>query len=332
MREPPDLAEASIAGSLRTRFGVKVEALLFLPVGNDAASWSYRVEVAGGPDLFLKIRAGGGAMPGAAVPSHLQRHGVANVLAPLPTRAGSPSLPLNRHWLALYPMREASTGTEAGLSPRQWEELGATVARIHGVPLTPELRRLVGVEAFRPSRRELIGGLDDLLSGPGPHDPVTAKLAAFWRERREVILGLVERADRLGGQLATRKFEPVLCHADLHTWNVLVEPGGALWIVDWDEAILAPKERDLMFAIRGIGSGLVGPSDTERFLEGYGSTTIDQDLLVYYRVAWAVMDIAAYGEEVTALPWLGEESRRAAVDGFMILFEPGEIVDIAAGR
>jgi spectinomycin phosphotransferase len=44
----------------------------------------------------------------------------------------------------------------------------------------------------------------------------------------------------------------VLCHADLHTWNVLVDGDGRLWLVDWDEAILAPRERDLMFLVGGI--------------------------------------------------------------------------------
>ncbi|HSG16803.1 MAG TPA: hypothetical protein VLE70_10850 [Anaerolineae bacterium] len=36
--------------------------------------------------------------------------------------------------------------------------------------------------------------------------------------------------------------------------NVLIDAAGAFFIVDWDEAILAPKERDLM----SIGGGLMG--------------------------------------------------------------------------
>jgi spectinomycin phosphotransferase len=331
MREPPPLAEASLAEALRTSYGVEVRALRFLPVGDDAASWSYRVEVAGGPDLYLKLRAGGEAMPGAAVPSYVERHGVPNVLAPVLALDGSPAVRLGRFWLALYPLVHGRPAAEGRLSPAQWRQLGATVALVHALPPAPELRRLVPVEAFRPSRRELIAGLDELLSGPGPHDPVTAKLAAFWRDRRELILELVARVDQAGRRLAGRPWRPVLCHADLHTFNVLVEPGGGLWIVDWDEAILAPRERDLMFVVRGISDRLVAPADTGRFLEGYGDATLDPDLLGYYRLAWAVQDIAAYGKEVTGLPWLGEESRAAAVDGFMSLFEPRSIVEIATG-
>ncbi|HYN18748.1 MAG TPA: hypothetical protein VEY96_11750, partial [Actinomycetes bacterium] len=139
MREPPAVAERAIVGALETGFGIRVAALLFLPVGNDAASWAYRVEVAGGPSLFLKIRAGGGAMPGAAVPGHLHRHGVPLVLAPLPTAAGSPYLVVDRFALALYPMLDAATGAEVGLSQAQWRELGAAIRRIHSLPPAPEL-------------------------------------------------------------------------------------------------------------------------------------------------------------------------------------------------
>jgi spectinomycin phosphotransferase len=331
MREPPPIPKASIAEALRTGYGVEVRALRFLPVGNDAASWSYRVEVAGAPDRYLKLRAGGEALPGAAVPSLLERHGVPNVLAPVRAGDGSSAVRFGRFWLALYPLVDGRPAAEAGLSPAQWRQLGATVARVHALQPTPELRRLVPVEAFRPSRRELIGGLDELLNGPGPHDPVTAKLAAFWRDRRELILELVAGSDQAGRHLAARPRRQVLCHADLHTFNLLVEPGGTLWLVDWDEAILAPRERDLMFVVRGISDRLIAPADTARFLEGYGDAAVDPDLLEYYRLAWAVQDIAAYGEEITGLPWLTEASRAAAVDGFMSLFEPGEIVEIATG-
>ena len=103
MLEPPALAEEAIAGALEAGFGVRVAGLVFLPVGNDAASWAYRVEVARGPSLFLKVRAGAGAMPGASVPGYLHRHGVPLVLAPRPNRAGAPFVVVDRFALALYP-------------------------------------------------------------------------------------------------------------------------------------------------------------------------------------------------------------------------------------
>ena len=329
MREPPDLAAGEIVRALQREFGIRVAGLSFLPVGNDADSWAYRVEADQGPPRFLKVRSGTGVMPGAAVPAYLHRLGTPRVLAPLPTRAGEPHLALGRFALALFPMLDARTGAEAGLSSAQWRELGTALAQVHAMPPTPELLRLVGREMFRPSRRELLPDLEAALATADPADPVAGRLAVCWRAERAVIDALVDRADRLGAALARSPAPAVLCHADLHTWNVLVDETGQLWIGDWDEAVLAPRERDLMFVVGGIGHGLVSPSDTASFLEGYGEITVDPTRLAYYRCAWAVQDIAAYGEQALLSPAAGEATRRAAVEGFEDLFAPGNIVDLA---
>jgi spectinomycin phosphotransferase len=328
MREPPSLADDTITTALQASFGMSVAGLVFLPVGNDAASWAYRVQVAKGPVLFLKVRAGVNSIRGAMVPSHLHRHGVPNVLAPLVTSVGAPYVVVDGFTLALCPMLEGRVGAEVGLSPAQWRQLGAAVGKVHAVPPTPQLAQTVEREAFRPTRRELLGGLEALLPA-AVGDPVVGELVGFWQARQEVIGALVRRADALGRQLARASFPQVLCHADLHTWNVLVDTDGQPWILDWDEAILAPKERDLMFVVGGIGHGLVGPSDTDSFFQGYGQARIDPGLLAYYRCAWAVQDIAAYGEQALMAPGLGAASRRAAVEGFIDLFAPGNIIDLA---
>jgi spectinomycin phosphotransferase len=332
VREPPELADNAIIGAVEAGFGIRVRELAFLPVGNDSASWAYRVQAAPGQVWFLKVRAGPDRAPGAVVPTHLQRIGVPHVLAPLATATGAPNLHVGGFALALYPMLDARMGAEGGLSPRQWRQLGDAVRQVHAVRPPPELADLVGRETFRPSRRELLPDLEALLAA-GAGDPLTRELAGFWQARQRVIDRLVERADQLGRDLARRSFPQVLCHADLHTWNVLVDADEQPWIVDWDEATLAPRERDLMFVAGGIAGGLVRPEDTDRFFQGYGRVVVDPRLLAYYRVAWAVQDLAEYGERVLMLPAVGEATRRAAVDGFVDLFEPGNIVDLAlSGR
>ena len=102
-----------------------------------------------------------------------------------------------------------------------------------------------------------------------------------------------------------------------------------MWIVDWDETVFAPKERDLMFVVAGIARDLVRPHQTACFFQGYGDAAIDPHALAYYRYTWAVQDIAAYGERVFARPDLSEETRWDALHSFVDLFEPGNIVDIA---
>jgi hypothetical protein len=49
MKHPPELPDDPIIGALRDGFGVEAAALVPLPIGNDADSWAYRVEVAQAP-------------------------------------------------------------------------------------------------------------------------------------------------------------------------------------------------------------------------------------------------------------------------------------------
>ena len=136
-------------------------------------------------------------------------------------------------------------------------------------------------------------------------------------------------SQELGQRLARATPTFVLCHADIHTANVLLDSEQQVRIVDWDETILAPRERDLMFVVGGIIGGLVTPSSEKLFFQGYGTTTIDPLALAYYRHAWAVADIGAYGEEVICRPDLGTVSRRAALGYFKSQFAPGNIVALA---
>lgn len=84
-----------------------------------------------------------------------------------------------------------------------------------------------------------------------------------------------------------------------------------------------------MFVVGGIGGDRVGQHETTCFFEGYGETVIDPIALAYYRYAWAVQDIAAFGEEKLFLPNLGEDTRREALRWFVGLFSPGGIVSLA---
>ncbi len=330
MREPPRLDEAAIHAVLREGYGLDAVGLAFLPLGADAASAVFRVEAADGRAYLLKARTGGGFRPASlAVPRFLAARGVPHVLAPLPASDGRLWVDGDGFALSLYPFLDARPAVEVGLSAAQWRALGAALRQIHACRLPPALAETLPRERFTPSRRERLPALIAAVDGPAPGDPARRELAAFWRERRDEIHALIERADALGRRLRRRGLPPVLCHADLHTWNVLVDDGGRMWLVDWDEVVFAPKERDLMFVVGGIGRGLVGAEDTAAFLAGYGETAIDAPALAYYRVAWAVQDMMAYGETAFLDPDRGAVGRADAARGFMALFAPGNIVEIA---
>ncbi len=144
-----------------------------------------------------------------------------------------------------------------------------------------------------------------------------------------LIQHLVTQVEELGQTLRRRASSHVLCHADLHTANVLVDEADQLWLVDWDQAVLAPKERDLMFVVGGAVLGPLGDEAEAAFLQGYGACAIDAQALAYYRYAWAVQDIGAFADEIWGRPDLGQAAKAQALRYFKSLFDPGMIVKAA---
>lgn len=330
MREPPaNLAEETLRACLRAQYGLAVTELTFLPLGHDAAAWVYRARAADERAYFLKVRLGVTNEAGLAVPHYLHDRGIARVVAPLPTTTGALWTTAGGYALILYPFVAGVTGMERGMADRQWSDYGALLRRVHDTAVAPDLARLPRRDSFTPAGADLVRRLDDQIGTRTFDDPLARALARSWQARREEIRTLLARAEELGRRLARAAPPLVLCHADIHTNNVLLDADGQVWFVDWDETLLAPRERDLMFVVGGISRRLVGPAEEAHFFQGYGATTIDPLALAYYRYAWAVSDIGAYGEEVLFRPDLGPDSRRAAADLFKVLFQPGEIVELA---
>jgi spectinomycin phosphotransferase len=334
MGEQAKLSDQLLITTLRAHYGISVSLLTYLPIGADSESAVYRVQATDGVPYFLKLRTRGGfSLKSLSIPRFLLDRGLPHILAPLSTLSGALMVDLEGYVLSLYPFIEGRTAVEAGLPERDWREFGAILKQVHESPLPPDLRPIVPSESYVPSRRGLITELERLLAAGSFGDPIQRELAAFWLPKKDEIDWVVNRSDALAEQLRQASLPLVLCHADLHTWNLLVDSFGGFWVIDWDETVLAPKERDLMFVIGGIGANLVKPSETGCFLKGYGDPAVDALALAYYRYAWAVQDMAAYAEVAFLRNELSAETRRAALDGFKSLFEPGQIVSIAlAGR
>lgn len=331
MREPPiDLPDESLHAGLRQHYGLAVTELTFLPIGHDSMAWVYRVQADEGTSYFLKVRQRVANPSSLLVPRYLHDHGVAHVVAPLPTGAGTMWAETQGYALILYPFRMGRTGMDQGMTPSQWVAYGAVLRQVHDTAVAPDLAQVMRQENYVPVGAGMVRDLEAHIGERSFDDPMSREAAAFWRQRREQIRTLAARAEELGRRLAQSAPPFVLCHADIHTNNILLDTGGQLWIVDWDETMLAPKERDLMFVLGGgISRELVRPDDEELFLRGYGAVAADALALSYYRYAWAVSDIGEYGLQVFLRPDLGAVSRQSARDILMGLFRPGEIVALA---
>ncbi|MBZ0289497.1 MAG: aminoglycoside phosphotransferase family protein, partial [Anaerolineae bacterium] len=311
MLEKPNLSDEKIIASLREAYGIEAAALEFLPIGNDATAWAYRVEGQGGAAYFLKVKKGAVYETSVTIPHFLRNHGIDQVVAPRQTQIGRLWAEVETFALILYPFIDGWSGMEAGLSEAQWIELGAILRKMHSLVLPAELAGQVRRETFIPSWAAMVKEFDAKIPATTYENPYARELAAFWTERAAEIRRIVMRTEELGRMLQERGLPFVLCHADIHRANVLVDvrsAQGGLHIVDWDQTIFAPKERDLMF--------MIGEGGEAAFYGGYGDTAADRTALAYYRYEWVVQEIGDFGKRVFISDDVGDETRADSVRGF----------------
>jgi spectinomycin phosphotransferase len=327
---PTHLGDEPLQSALGDGFGVRAAGLAFLPIGHDSSAWVFRVDAETGDPYFLKVRRGAVNEAGLLVPRLLHEQGIRQIVAPLPAADGTLWSTMDSHALILYPYLEGTAGMQTGLTAEQWVVYGEVLRAVHEVVVPDDLAAVLRREDFLPPGLAVIREVDAFLAAAPELDDAGRFVATYWMEQRDVIHAVAHGADALSRRVAAANLPFVLCHADIHTNNVLVDDTGGIWIVDWDEAMLAPRERDLMFVLGGgISRELVTPENEDFFARGYGEVAVDPDALAYYRYAWAVNDVASYAQDVLMRPDLGPGDRERNVEILQSLFRPGEIFDLA---
>jgi spectinomycin phosphotransferase len=146
----------------------------------------------------------------------------------------------------------------------------------------------------------------------------------FWHEHEASVEAILERTAALAKSVKQAEHPLVLCHADVHTNNILLGDDGRLYVIDWDDARLAPKERDLMFVLAEAGE-----AERRSFFAGYGDLAMDPLVLAFYQHEWCVEDIGAFAEEILDLDGASASTRAHSLSWFKSLFAPGKNVPTA---
>jgi len=328
MLEKPALDDSKIINSLQNGYAIHIESLEFLPIGYDSSAGVYRVTTEDSL-YFLKVKKGEFYEASVSIPVFLRDQGIEEVVAPIKMKSGGYSSKLDDFTLMLFPFIEGKNAMETGLSDSQWKHFGKVLDRIHHTPLSASLQKSVRWESFELKQkwREQIEQFHrDVLTVQYENSHAIA-LAKFWQSHHDEISKIYSRALELCELNRNQDYEFVLCHSDIHTANMLVEDSGNLHIIDWDDPILAPQERDLMF-ISGHENELSYPHQ-QHFQAGYGTIKLATYALAYYRYEWVIQEIAEYGELVFLSRDVTDTTRSDAVREFEKLFAPGDVVDAA---
>ena len=86
MIEKPDIPDERIIGALNTSYSIQTSEIEFLPIGNDATAFSYRVETRDGNSYFLKLKTKLSGVEGGRFRRAISSGAPANMLSVVHTR------------------------------------------------------------------------------------------------------------------------------------------------------------------------------------------------------------------------------------------------------
>ncbi|MBA2677198.1 MAG: aminoglycoside phosphotransferase family protein, partial [Ktedonobacteraceae bacterium] len=345
MHEQPAIPMEHLRACLQDQYGLVPTTFEFLPLGLDSNAGVYRVVSEQEAVFLLKVKAGTLYEPGCLVPRYLNEQGITSVVAPIPTRSGALWTRLEGWSVLVYPFIDGDTNW-TGMTDEQWKEVGTIFQRIHQVRLPSFGFESLRKETFDPT--EYARWIHTFETSPavaetGPavaetglavaetqhaQDGASASqraLRSAWMAYQSTIHIAIAMLETLGDALQRRTLPYVVCHADLHPANLLRDPLGHVFVIDWDEVMLAPKERDFLFIKASSADSETLPG-TPAFLQGYGQAEIDWMALTYYRYERVMQDLIACAQDVFFRDNWGEEAKEGAVQLFhTVLAEGGEI-------
>src|SRR6266571_5176426 len=320
MREQPGIPEEQLRAFLQDQYDLYPVTLEFLPRGKDYKAGVYRVVSEQSTAYLLKVTSRSLYEPRCLVPRYLNDQGIISVVAPVPTKSNALWTKLMDWTVIVYPFIDGDTSL-TGMTNEQWKEVGTIFKRIHQVRLSPEGFESLRKETFDPTeyaRWVRAFETQHLHSRHGGSVSERALLTS-WVAHQSTIHKVVTSLEKLAEVLQSRIFPYVICHADLHAANLLRDHAGQVFVIDWDEVMLAPKERDFIF---------IRAPQADAFWEGYGLREIDWRALTYYLWERVVQDLIECTQDVCFRDDLGEETRADIARMFDEILE-GSIINAA---
>lgn len=323
-----NFGEQRIIDCLKSAYGINVTTLTHLLLGADLDASVYKADVHNQSSFFVKQKGGYNLEIGTALQALLHDAGIQQVISPVKTIHGELTQYIDDFTLIVYPFIAGHDGFSGDLTKDQWITLGKTLRQVHEFHLPSSINEHIPREIYSARWQTAVRSMYSHMETEVTSDETGRKLLTFMKEQKVTIQHIVNRAEKLAQKLQKESPEFVLCHSDIHGGNVLIANNGDLYIVDWDQPIMAPKERDLMFIGGGVANVWNNPHEQDFFYTGYGETEISNIALAYYRYERIVEDIALYSQKLL-LTTEGGTTRQEMYKHFIAMFEPNGVVDIA---
>ncbi|HGF1426424.1 TPA: aminoglycoside O-phosphotransferase APH(9)-Ia [Legionella pneumophila] len=312
---------------LKVYYGIDIHAVQLIVGGADMNAFGYKADSESN-SYFVKLKYGHHDEINLSIIRLLYVSGIKEIIFPIYTRDTKLFQQIDHFKIIVYPFIDAPNGFTQNLTEKQWQQLGKVLRQIHETSVPTAIQQRLRKETYSPKWREMVRSFYNKIGFDDSDDQITADFKSFFNQKIDSIHRLVDSSEELSQKIQPDLDKYVLCHSDVHAGNVLVVNEESIYIIDWDEPMLAPKERDLMFIGGGIGNVWNKHHEIDYFYEGYGKTNVDKIILSYYRHERIVEDIAVYGQDLLSRDQ-NDESRLESFKHFKSMFDPNNVVEIA---
>ena len=292
--------DAVITSAVEAHWGIECRELVYAPVGFGSFHWW--LTTARGAQVFVTLD-DLSAMPSAddrrrrrtdlegafSAAAALASAGHSFVRGPIPTSDGRASWSLGEaRMLTLWPYVEGRSATQGDYDPDDDLRRGVLrlLARLHGTPV--QVAPAIRAETFDVDNAEFLAevAIGDLGRGwsSGPHGAAAKRLA---REHRSAIAALLIHYRGLVAH-APSPSTWVITHGEPHAANVVATAAGPV-LIDWDTALIAPRERDLWMVVCGRAEVDSAYANDDRIV-----LPVRQDMLRLYAAKWELTELGIY--------------------------------------
>lgn len=290
MLTEPNIDKNIIKSKIEENYDLHVPNLSFVQGGE--CSWGYKVETDSGINYFLKIHED---LDEYKVRFDLTYKlftycGIKNITHPINTQKGDLVFFLDKYPSALFSFISGTIAAERDLNEKQRFTLGELLGRIHKAKET--IGEFVLKENFRYAYKDhLLQNIEKANFLKNHESAYIQKVAQLLINNKDTIIEKLHKLEILGNQLRMQNLDFVICHGEPHNWNIMTSDNEEVFLIDWDDCLFAPKEKDLRMI----------QDDTVAF-EGYkhivGKTTMNEEIVNFYDMKWNISEIGDWSSRI----------------------------------
>lgn len=288
----PNIDKSDLRDILEDEYGFQIVSLTFVPKGE--CSWSYKVTTADNEQYFLKIHGDQKVSPDRFkfLSDLNSKCNIQNITYPKLTKSGKEEIIITNYPAVLFNYIEGHNAHEQQLTSEQQYKLGRLLFNVHSS------KTLTGnypiKETFDiPFKNDFLGIFEELNNITPGANRYKQELKELLERNRDRIFQEYNQLVNLQETCRKLDLEFVNCHGDPTPENILITKTGEIDLIDWDDTIFAPKEKDLVFFTSEKYKFVL-----EAYGEANGKLSLNETVIDFYNHRRNVGEIADYGTRI----------------------------------